>query len=72
MTEANNQTTGTGELMIQNEASSGITGDPELDDFLDRVSILGNNPVGDAFRRMMAIIRPASVFVDDEDEDEND
>ena len=70
MRSVNNQTTGTGELMVQNEGSCGITGDPELDEFLDKVSILGNNPVGDAFRRMMAIIRPASVLV--EGEDEND
>ena len=72
MKSVDDQTTGKGELMVQNEVSCSIMGDPELDDFLDRVSILGNNPVGDAFRRMMAIIRPASVFVDDEDEDEND
>jgi hypothetical protein len=68
--EANDQTTGTGELMVQNDAGCGITGDPELDDILDRVSVFGNNPVGDAFRRMMAIIRPASVLVDDEDEND--
>ena len=72
MIEANDQTTGTREPIVQKEASCGITGDPELDDFLDRVSVFGNNPVGDAFRRMMALFPSHPILVVDEDEDEND
>ena len=70
MIETDDQTTGKGEPMAQNEAGCGITGDPELDDFLDRVSILGNNPVGNAFRRMMALFPSHPVHVVDEDEND--
>ena len=70
MTEANNQTTGTGELMVQNEANCGIMGDPVLDDVLDRMSVFGNNPVGDAFRRMMALFPSHPILVVDEDDND--
>ena len=70
MTETNDQTTGTQEPMVQNEGSCRITGDSVLDDILDRVSVFGNNPVGDAFRRMMALFPSHPVLVVDEDEND--
>ena len=70
MGAADDQTAGTA-VTVPNPASCGITGDPELDDILDRMSIFGNNPVADAFRQMLALFPPLPVLAVDEDESDD-
>jgi hypothetical protein len=60
-------------LEIKTEASQtanscGITGDPDLDDILDRASVFGNNPVAESAKRFMQLIPPPPVLEVDEDE----
>ena len=71
MGAATDQTTRAGEVMASKAESCGITGDPELDDILNRMSIFGNNPVADAFRRILESFPPLPVLVVDEGEDDD-
>ena len=34
----------------------GITGDPDLDEIIDKMSVLGNNPVAESFLGLMQLM----------------
>jgi CBS domain-containing protein len=52
---------------IETAAGCGITGDPWVDEMLDKYSVLGNNPAADAVKKMRELIPPSPVIDDDED-----
>jgi hypothetical protein len=56
------------EATAQTVSACGITGDPDLDDILDRASVFGNNPVAESAKRFMQLIPPPPVLEVDEDE----
>ena len=49
----------------ENAADRGITGDPDLDGIIDRMSVFGNNPVGRAALGLM-LLTPRPPVLDDE------
>jgi hypothetical protein len=54
------------EIVVGNNTSiCNITGDPELDEILDKMSIFGHNPVADAiskqFGHLMSFMPPAAM-----------